>query len=136
MRTKIDEIPACFIETIKVDAERYNLIQLVLSRLGSPLRFSLLGLRHLDMVLEKESWICVDRGALDLPVAAWHLFKKESHLNLQSTVLCELRHYQANTDILLPYVWMSMESILKEYLSNGRSHHSAHVVPLFTKTPD
>ncbi len=137
MRTKIYEIPACFIETIEVGAERYNLIQLALSRLGGPLCFPLLGLRHLDMVLEKESWVCIDRGALDLPVAAWHLFEKESHLNLQSTVLCELRHYQANTDILLPYIWMSMESILKGYLSNGHSHRGASVVPMFSKkTPD
>ncbi|VAW85204.1 hypothetical protein MNBD_GAMMA18-1133 [hydrothermal vent metagenome] len=133
MRTKIYEIPACFIETTEVDAERYNLIQLALSRLDNPLRFSLLGLRHLDMILEKESWVCIDRAALDLPVAAWHLFEKESRLNLQSSVLCELRHYQANTDILLPYIWMSMESILKRCLSNGRSHRSSSVVPLFTK---
>ncbi len=133
MRTKIYEIPACFIETIEIDAERYNLVQLALNRLGSPLHFSLRGLCHLDMVLEKESWVCIDRAALELPVAAWHLFKKESRLSLQSTVLCELRHYQANTDILLPYIWMSIESFLKGCLSSGRPHRDTSVVPLFTK---
>ena len=130
MRTRIDEIPACFVETISVSYERYNLIQLALRRLGSALRFPLIGLRHLDMILESDRWVCVDRVTLDLPVAAWHRFEKDDQLNLQTSVSCELRHYQVNTDILLPYIWMTMESILRERLSK-EDYQKAAVVRLF-----
>ncbi len=131
MRTRIDEIPACFIETIEIDAERYNLVQRALNRLGKPLRFSLVGLYHLDMILESDSWVCVDRGALEMPVVAWHLFEKTSRKNIHSAVSCELRHYRVNTDILLPYVWMTLECILKARLSEGDSPQATPVTPLF-----
>ncbi len=131
MRTRIHEIPACFTETIEIDAERYHLIQRALNRLGKPLRFPLVGLCHLDMILEADSWVCIDRGALELPVVAWHQFKKTSRQNLQSSVWCELRHYRVNTDILLPYVWMTIESTLKARLSEGDSAQTAPVISLF-----
>ena len=117
MRTRIHDVPACFVETIEVKAERYNLIQLALARLDGPLRFPLIGLRNLDILLDREVWACVDRSVLDLPVAAWNQFDVKDRNNLREDVSCELRHYQVNTDILLPYMWMTLESILRGRLA-------------------
>lgn len=117
MRSRIYEVPACFVETIEVEAERYNLIRLAIARFGGALRFPLIGLRNLDILLDRESWVCVDRSALDLPVAAWNRFEDQGRQQLQGNVRCELRHYQINTDILLPYLWMTMESILRDRLA-------------------
>lgn len=132
MRTRIHEVPACLVETIEVEAERYNLIRLALSRLGGPLRFPLVGLRNLDIVLQRDCWVCVDRSALDLPVAAWNRFENQERLALNADVRCELRHYQVNTDILLPYMWMTMEGILRGRLSRERSGKSAQLISLFS----
>ncbi len=128
MRTRINEVPACLIETIEVEAERYNLIRLALIRLGGPLRFPLIGLRNLDMYLDDEKWVCVDRSAMDLPVAAWSRFEDKARTDLQGDVRCVLRHYQVNTDILLPYMWMTMESILRDRLAQQKYTSSSKVV--------
>jgi len=132
MRTPIHGVPACLVETIEIEAERYNLIRLALRRLGEPLRFPLIGLRNLDIVLQQDSWVCVDRGALDLPVAAWGQFENQDRMNLRASVRCELRHYQMNTDILLPYMWMTLESILRGRLAKGQPSKPALVTPLFS----
>ena len=130
MRSRIYEVPTCLIETIEVEAERYNLIRLALLRFGGPLRFPLVGLRNLDIMLDRESWVCVDRSALDLPVAAWNRFEDQSRSDLQADVRCELRHYQINTDILLPYLWMTLESILRDRIAFDTPAALASVIPL------
>ncbi len=131
MRTRIHDVPACFVETVDVSAKRYNLIQLALNRLDGPLRFPLIGLRNLDILLDRDVWACVDRSVLDLPVAAWNQFDTHDRIDLQADVRCELRHYQVNTDILLPYMWMTLESILRGRLTKEQPRKMGQVINLF-----
>ncbi len=116
MRTRIHEVPAYHVETIAVAAARYNLIHLALRRLGAPLRLELTGLKGLDMLLDTDLWVCVDRTSLDLPILAWTVFDDHQRSDLQAPVTCQLRHYHARTEVLLPRLWQTLERILNERL--------------------
>jgi len=128
MKSRIHEVPTTLVENVTVDAQRYNMIRLALLRFGTPQRVPLLGLRHLDMLLEEDRWVCVDRSALDLPVAAWVRFQNRAQDNLQAPVDCQLRHYQVNTDIVLPYVWMALENILQQKLHDAYRHQGCQII--------
>lgn len=68
MRSRLDELPRYSSRSCLMAAATYNRIRLALLRLGSPLRLPLTGLRTLEMVLEKDAWVCVDASLNDHPI--------------------------------------------------------------------
>ena len=109
----------------KVEAPLYNLARRALARLGAELRFSLRGLRTLDLIVQAESWIIVDRALNDLPVAAWTGFEDPPGRGLHEPVICELRYYHGHAGLVIKKTLRRMEEELSVLLRDGAADAEA-----------
>jgi hypothetical protein len=117
MRSRLDEVPVLKTLRSQVEASQYNPLRLALLRLGSPLRVELPKLRHLDLVLTEDLWVCVDRMLYDLPVAAWSDFDRASRGSLDDPVPCTLRVYHVHADAVIPLVFSEGERVLRKRMA-------------------
>ena len=65
MRSRLNDIPILKSTQYRMEAVYYNRVHLALKRIGNPLRIELINLRGLDIVIEDDAWICVDRAIGD-----------------------------------------------------------------------
>jgi hypothetical protein len=116
MKSFLTDIPVY--QTIKttVSAEHFNLVQIALKRLGSPIRLELPKLRTLDFLLDEETWIIVDRSLNDIPVMAWLDFETKDR-GLHEPLNCTLNLYHAHANIIQPRVIEAMTLLLGEKLA-------------------
>ena len=117
MKSYLTDIPVY--ETLKtaVSAEHFNLVQIALKRLGSPIRLELPKLRTLDFLLDEETWIIVDRSLNDIPVMAWLDFETKDR-GLHEPLNCTLNLYHAHANIIHPRVIEAMTLLLGEQLAD------------------
>ena len=116
MKSYLDDIPVYDSTQASVSAEHYNLVQIALKRLGSPIRLRLPKLRTLDFFLDAETWIIVDRSLSDIPVMAWLDFETKGR-SLHAPVACKLNTYHAHATIIQPRVIEAMTLLLGEKLA-------------------
>jgi hypothetical protein len=121
MRSRLDEVPVLKTLRCRLEASQYNPLRLALLRLGSPLRVELPKLRHLDLVLIDDLWVCVDRMLSDLPIAAWSEFDRTSRHALDEPVPCTLRVYHVHAYAVIPLVFSEGERVLRKRMGRGRS---------------
>jgi len=112
MRSRLDDLPVFETRHVSVPAGEYNLVHIALNRLGNPLRFDLPRLRNLDLVLEKDAWIVVDRSLNDIPVVAWIDFMISHRENLHQPVNCERRTYHTHALLITEKVIEAMHLVL------------------------
>ena len=77
----------------RVEARHFNIAQTALKRNKGPLRFKIPTLNHLDLLVQEDAWIVVDRVLHDMPVACWTDFDTDKRDNLHKPVTCEIRIY-------------------------------------------
>lgn len=112
MNSRLDDLPRYSSRTCLLPAATYNRVRLGLIRLGSPLRFALPGLRTLEIILDKEHWICVDSGLNDYPILAWVEFQHAERSALHTPVPCRLFTYHAHAELVEPQVLDKTEAVL------------------------
>ncbi len=97
MMWRLKEVPKYSDADCRVEAQYFNKIRLALRRLPSPIRLQLKHLQNLDMIIDEDSWTCVDSSLNDLPITAWTNFKANGRDNLHEPIECKLSyyHYQA-----------------------------------------
>jgi hypothetical protein len=127
MEFSIDHIPALHSETSSIDAPIYNRIRLGLLRADLPLRLPLTGLRGMDMVLDHQTWVCLDRTFYDLPVLAWSDFEPTARTGLQDPVRCRIHYYHVHADFIVHSVLSTAVNALRE-----RAAHLARLGELQT----
>ncbi|NCF10315.1 MAG: hypothetical protein GWP66_06505 [Gammaproteobacteria bacterium] len=76
--TRHEEVPVFEHRPGGLDANRFNRVCLALKRAGGALRFELPTLRHLDLILQEDAWIVVDRDLNDVPLVAWTAFEVDA----------------------------------------------------------
>ena len=103
----------------KVEAPLYNLARRALARFGSELRFSLRGLKTLELIVQADSWVIVDRALNDLPVAAWTEFEDLGERGLHEPVICELRYYHSHAGLVIKKSLRRMEEELSALMGDG-----------------
>lgn len=116
MKSKLEDLPTFETRHVKVEAVHYNLVQVALKRLGAPLRFELPKLRTLDLHLEQDAWIVVDKSLNDIPVMAWVDFDTSERANLHEPISCTLKIYHSHAGILIKKVMEAMTLLLGEKL--------------------
>lgn len=116
MKSYLTDIPVYQTINTVVSAEHFNLVQIALKRLGSPIRLELPKLRTLDFLLDEETWIIVDRSLKDIPVMAWLDFITKDR-GLHESLNCTLNLYHAHANIIQPRVIEAMTLLLGEELS-------------------
>lgn len=117
MYTRLDDIPVFKRRASCMPALYFNHVQQGLKYLGESIRFPIPRLRTLDLILQKDAWIIVDRRLNDFPVAAWTCFDASHRDNLHEGIDCELRFYHQNAELVLERTLEAMEMILGEQLN-------------------
>jgi len=130
MRSRLDDLPVFETRQLNLRAEDYNLVHIALKRLGDPLRVELPRLRTLDLILEKDAWIVVDRSLNDIPVVAWIDFKVSHRQSLHEPVACERRSYHTHALLIIDKVFEAMHLILGEKLGEISPAGSESVTPI------
>lgn len=123
MYTRHDEVPVYEYRDGVIEAVHYNTVQTAFKRLGEEIRIDIPKLRSLDLILQRDAWIVVDRALNDVPVAAWTNFDVERRDALHTPVHCQLRLFHASGGIIIKRVLEAMELILGERLNEMESSH-------------
>jgi hypothetical protein len=121
MDSRLNEVPALRVQQGHVEARDYNQLRLAMLRLGRPLRLPIPKLRHLDLLLDTDAWICADRLLYDLPVVAWTDFQDRGREALHAPIPCTIRIYHAHAELIIPIVLSEANRILREQLAETPS---------------
>ncbi|PLY15375.1 MAG: hypothetical protein C0631_07045 [Sedimenticola sp.] len=113
-----NEVPVFEHRNGKVEANYYNHVRSVLKRINDNIRLQLPRLRTLDLILQADAWIVVDRALNDFPIIAWTDFKIEQRTNLHEPIPCSIKLYHANAGILLHRIFEAMEMMLGEHFDD------------------
>jgi len=100
MHWRLMDIPVFEKRTGEIDASVFNTIKLSRIRLKENLRFEAEGLRTLDLILDKDTWIVVDRAIHEIPVMAWTEFQDKGRDNLHLPIKCTKLYYHAHAPII------------------------------------
>jgi len=114
----------------EVDAHYFNVVKIALKRKGEQIRFRIPTLIHLDLIIQEDAWIVVDRVLHDMPVACWTEFQFEGRDNLHEPISCEvcIFHFAART--ILKITLDAIEDSLRESFAESNNDEDAMVVPL------
>ncbi len=117
MMWRLNEVPKYSAADCQIDAQYFNKIRLALSRLPSPIRLQLRELQHIDMIIDNDSWACVDNSLNDLPIAAWTDFQTEGRDNLHEPIKCKLSYYHYQAAMVINKVLDITLELLNERLT-------------------
>lgn len=116
MYDRLDDVPVYALRQGKVSATHYNHVLVALKRLGDEIRLRIPKLKHLDLILQKNAWIVVDRVLNDYPIVAWTDFETEGRSSLHEPIACQIKHYHAHANMIMRRTLEAMEMLLSEEL--------------------
>ena len=127
--TRHDEVLILNRRPGSVDANYFNRAQTALKRIGHQLRFKIPTLNHLDLIVQEDAWIVVDRVLNDVPIVAWTDFKGEGRDSLHEPITCEVRLYHFAARMVLKTTLDAMEDILGATLAEQDNDKPEKVLP-------
>ena len=127
--TRHNEVPQYDSRPGKVDAVYYNDVQTALKQLGSQIRLTIPKLKHLDLILQKDAWVIVDKVLNDVPIAAWTDFETEGRNSLHEPVKCQIRYFHYAARMVLNRTLEAMELLLGEELEKLSADDESVVLP-------
>ncbi|MDH5178551.1 MAG: hypothetical protein OEZ39_15850 [Gammaproteobacteria bacterium] len=130
MRSRLRSFPVYETRITSIDSKYYNPVRLALSRLANPLRIKLPSLHTLDVLLDNETWIVVDRSTGDKPMLAWLDFDYASRLSLHKPIICRINHYHTQSAIIVDKVLELLRSTLRSKLQQSRHTTSNRIIYL------
>ena len=116
-----------------VEAHYFNQTKNTLKRIRKPIRFKIPTLNHLDLIVQDDAWIVVDRVLNDIPIVAWTNFQTEGRNNLHEPIKCEIRIYHFAARVIFYKTLNAMEEILRQYVTEKDGKPVVAVLP-FKKT--
>lgn len=129
-----EEMPALYERQAELSALHFNHVQAALRHFRQVLRLPLPRLKTLDLILQPNAWIVVDRAFHDMPVVAWSHFETKHRDNLHQPIQCRLRLYHGHAGLILRRVLETMELLLGELMPE--SGDAAKRVVAFRKRDD
>ena len=118
-----------------VDAHYFNQARTALKRIRQQFRFKVPTLNHLDLIVQDDAWIVVDRVLNDIPIVAWTDFKTEGRDSLHEPIACEIRFYHFAARMIMKTTLDAMEEILGQIVAEKESKRPEKVLP-FKKDKD
>ena len=130
MYSRLDNVPVYESYPTEVNATHFNHVQRAINKLGDSIRLSIPRMKHLDLILEKQAWIIVDRVLNDVPIAAWTDFQTANRDNIHQPIRCTQKLYHAHAHLILDRSLEAMEMMLGELMPDGDIENPAGIVPL------
>jgi len=112
-----------------VNATHYNHVQTGLKRISEQIRYQIPKLKHLDLILQKDAWIVVDRVLNDVPILAWTEFEVDHRESLHEPIECEIWFFHYAASMIMNRTLEAMELMLGEELSEDDTDNSFDVIP-------
>ena len=124
MSDRLDNIPVYEYKKGQIEGHYYNQVQIALKRLGNQIRLNIPGLKHLDLVIDENAWIIIDKVHAEVPIAAWTDFDSGHRNSLNEAIPCTIKTYHQAADMILQRTLDSMEiliheQLIKKYGDNG-----------------
>lgn len=123
MYNRHNEVPVYDCRDGVIEAERYNRVQTAFKRLGEEIRLVIPRLKMVELLLQRDAWIIVDRALHDLPIAAWTDFDVAGRDALHAPVPCKVKLYHSKAGVILDRVLEMMDCLLTKRLSNKTPSH-------------
>ncbi|MCB1857710.1 MAG: hypothetical protein KDI63_05535 [Gammaproteobacteria bacterium] len=130
MYTRHLEVPTYSRWNTAVDALHYNHVCCSLKRSRGDIRLDLPGLRTLDLILQENAWVVVDRAFNDIPVVAWCDFQAAGRDNIHLPVRCMVRLFHAHGELIMTRVLEAMELLLGEQFDPDPGNLGGRISPL------
>jgi len=127
--TRHDEVPQLSARAGKVDALYYNHVQTALKHLGNQIRLTIPKLKHLDLIIQKDAWIIVDKVLNDVPVVAWTNFETKGRDSLHEPIKCEIRYFHYAASMIMNRTLEAMELMLGE-LEQSLPGEKSNILPI------
>ena len=118
-----------------VDAHYFNQVQTAHKRVRQQFRFKIPTLNHLDLIVQEDAWIVVDRVLNDIPIIAWTDFQTEGRDSLHEPIACEIRFYHFAARMIMKTTLDAMEDILGQLVTKRDSKKPEKVLA-FKKEED
>lgn len=129
--TRHDEVPVYEHRDGVIDARYFNHVTTALKRSKEKsLRFPIPKLKHLDLILQDDAWVIVDRVLNDVPVAAWVEFRSEHRTSLHEPIKCRIRYFHAYAGMILRRTLEAMDELVNEELTKDLPDNGSKIVPL------
>lgn len=116
-----NEVPPLATRKGKVDAAYYNHVQTGLKRIDEEIRIRIPKLKHMDLILQKNAWIVVDKVLHDYPIVCWTHFETEGRSALHEPIQCEIRFFHYAASMILKRTLEEMDQILSEIMETDES---------------
>lgn len=103
-----------------------------MNRLGEQIRFRIPRLKHLDLILQKDAWIVVDRVLNDYPIITWTDFEVKNRDSLHEPIKCHIRYFHVAATAIKVQTLEAMEMLLGEELADKITNNEveeATVIP-------
>lgn len=112
-----------------MNALYYNHVQTALKQLNDQIRLTIPTLKHLDLIVQKDAWIVIDRVLNDMPVVAWTEFQTEHRETLHEPIECEIRFFHYAASMILNKTLEAMELMLGEALEEELPEDKSDILP-------
>ena len=113
-----------------IDARYFNVAQTALKRSKEPIRFKIPTLNHLDLLVQQDAWIIVDRVLYDMPIVAWTDFEIDDRDSLHEPIPCQVRLYHFAARMVLNTTLKAMQDILGHLIKEQVKDDDKKVVTL------
>lgn len=130
MKSRIEDVPKLKTDPSSIEGAYFNQARLALLRLENPLRLKLPGLRGMDIIIDDQAWVCVDRTLYDLPVLAWTDFDYSERSGLYDAVSCMLHYYHIHADLITDTVLSTVSKELAKRVKANAANQSADITPI------
>ena len=112
-----------------VNAVYYNHVQTALNRIGRQIRLTIPKLKHLDLILQKDAWIVVNKVLNDMPVVAWTRFEADHRNALHEPIECKIKFYHYAASMIMNKTLKAMDVLLTEALHQYHPDEKSDVLP-------
>jgi len=116
MGKRLADMPVMAQRLDAIEAQYYNIWRRARTRWGAPMRLNLPGLKEIDLILDDQFWVCVDRVKYDAPVLAWVELEDQDRNSLHLPIACKLNYYHFVASAVRAKSLILMEEILRERL--------------------
>jgi len=122
MIRRLTDIPVYSSAQVNIEAEIFNTIRIATQRLALPIRLTLPRFQYIDVIIDHDSWACVDRSLNDLPVIAWTDFEITNRSALHLPISCKISNYHFQSSQVvegaLSFTKIALERKLSAHTSN------------------
>ena len=115
------EVPSLHRRQGSVAASDFNRVCRALKRHGPEIRLSIPGLKTMDIIIQPQAWVVVDRAFNDLPIVAWTEFEDADRDALHRPIGCRLVFFHGHASMIQKRVFEAMESLLDQLLDSDQA---------------